>query len=74
MFLFSVGMGIPLIIGASLMAQVLPLLDRFSSASRYLALASAAMMLAMAVLLLSDNFMGFSNGVAQLMGGGATGA
>ncbi len=70
MFLFSVGMGIPLIIGASLMAQVLPLLDRFSSASRYLALASAAMMLAMAVLLLSDHFMGFSNGMTQLLGGG----
>ena len=70
MFLFSVGMGIPLIIGASLMAQVLPLLDRFSSASRYLALASAAMMLAMAVLLLSDHFMGFSNGVTQILGGG----
>lgn len=70
MFLFSVGMGIPLIIGASLMAQVLPLLNRFSSASRYLALASAAMMLAMAVLLLSDHFMGFSNGVTQMLGGG----
>ena len=70
MFLFSVGMGIPLIIGASLMAQVLPLLDRFSSVSRYLALASAAMMLAMAVLLLSDHFMGFSNGVTQMLGGG----
>jgi len=73
MFLFSVGMGIPLVIGASLMAQVLPLLDRFTSASRYLALASAAMMLAMAVLLLSDNFMGFSNGVAQMMGSGGPG-
>ncbi len=71
MFLFSVGMGIPLVIGASLMAQVLPLLERFTSASRYLALASSAMMLAMAVLLLSDHFMGFSNGVAQLVGGGS---
>jgi cytochrome c biogenesis protein CcdA len=69
MFLFSVGMGIPLVIGASLMAQVLPLLERFTSASRYLALASSAMMLAMAVLLLSDHFMGFSNGVAQMLGG-----
>lgn len=75
MFLFSVGMGIPLVIGASLMAQVLPLLERFTSASRYLALASSAMMLAMAVLLLSDHFMGFSNGVAQMLGGssGTTG-
>jgi len=70
MFLFSVGMGIPLIIGASLMAQVLPLLERFTSASRYLALASSAMMLAMAALLLSDRFMGFSNGLSQLLGSG----
>lgn len=65
MFLFSVGMGIPLIIGASLMAQVLPMLDRLQNGTKYLSLASAVMMLFMAFLLLSDRFMGFSNFVSQ---------
>ncbi len=69
MFLFSVGMGVPLVIGAALMAQVLPLLDRFDRAARYLGLAGAAMMFGMALLLLSDHFMSFSNEVTQLMGG-----
>lgn len=68
MFLFSVGMGVPLIIGAALMAQVLPLLNRFDKAARYLGLAGAAMMFVMALLLLSDHFMGFSNEITQLTG------
>src|SRR3990172_542570 len=66
MFLFSAGMGIPLIIAASLMARGLPLIERFDAGARYLSLASSAMMLAMAVLLLSDRFMGFSNQIARL--------
>ena len=65
MFVFSVGMGIPLIIGASLMAQVLPMLDRLQNGTKYLSMASAAMMLFMAFLLLSDRFMGFSNFISQ---------
>lgn len=68
MFLFSVGMGVPLVVGASLLARVLPVLERFDNASRYIALASSGLMLAMAVLLLSDHFMGFSNTVARLLG------
>lgn len=68
MFLFSVGMGIPLIIGAGLMAQVLPLLERLESGARYLTLASSGIMLAMAVLLLSDRFMVFSNEAMRLVG------
>jgi cytochrome c-type biogenesis protein len=68
MFLFSVGMGIPLIIGAALMAQVMPLLDRLQNGTKYLSIASAAMMLFMAFLLLSDHFMGFSNLLSQAAG------
>jgi len=68
MFLFSAGMGIPLIIGAVLMARVLPFLERLGYSARYMSLASAAMMLVMAVLLLSDRFMSFSNQVAGLAG------
>ena len=68
MFIFAVGMGIPLIIGSALMAHVLPLLDRFQNGTRYLSLASAGMMLFMAFLLLSDRFMGFSNFVSQAAG------
>ena len=67
MFLFSVGMGIPLIIGAALMARVLPLLERLGLHARYLGLMSSAMMVAMAVLLLSDRFMSFSNGVSRFL-------
>jgi cytochrome c biogenesis protein CcdA len=68
MFIFAVGMGIPLIIGSALMAHVLPLLDRFQNGTRYLSIASAGMMLFMAFLLLSDRFMGFSNFVSQTAG------
>ena len=68
MFLFSAGMGIPLIIGAVLMARVLPFLERLGYSARYMSLASAAMMLVMAILLLSDRFMSFSNQVAGLAG------
>jgi cytochrome c-type biogenesis protein len=68
MFIFSAGMGIPLIIGAVLMARVLPFLERLGYSARYMSLASAAMMLVMAVLLLSDRFMSFSNLVAGFAG------
>jgi len=68
MFVFSAGMGIPLIIGAVLMARVLPFLERLGYSARYMSLASAAMMLVMAILLLSDRFMSFSNQVAGLAG------
>ena len=67
MFLFAVGMGIPLIIGAALMAQVIPVLDRLQNGTKYLNMASAAMMLGMAFLLLSDRFMAFSNFVTGLV-------
>lgn len=63
MFLFSLGMAIPLMGGALAMARVLGLLRRLERVAPYMVLASSAIMAGFAVLLLSGRFMGLSNWV-----------
>ncbi len=57
LFLFSLGMGIPLIIAATAMARVLPMLFRLEKAVRWMGLASALVMVGFAILLITGNYM-----------------
>ncbi len=61
MFLFSVGMAIPLMVGAMAMVRVLGLLTRLERVAPYLVLASSAVMAGFGALLLSGRFMWLSN-------------
>ncbi|MBI4279748.1 MAG: sulfite exporter TauE/SafE family protein, partial [Armatimonadetes bacterium] len=61
MFLFSLGMAVPLIAGAAAMARVLSLLGRLEKVAPWMALASSAIMAGFAVLLLTGRFMDVSN-------------
>ncbi len=61
MFLFSLGMAIPLLAGAAAMARVLTLLGRLEKVAPWMALASSAIMAGFAALLLSGRFMAVSN-------------
>lgn len=61
MFLFSLGMAIPLMLGAMAMVRVLGLLTRLERVAPYLVLASSAIMAGFGVLLLSGRFMLLSN-------------
>ncbi len=63
MFVFSLGMAIPLMVGALAMARILGLLGRLERVAPYLVLASSGIMAAFAVLLVSGRFMGLSNWV-----------
>lgn len=69
MFMFSLGMAIPLIAGAIAMARVLSMLDRFEKVGRALVLASSVVMAGFAVLLLTGHFMWLSNIFARPLGG-----
>ncbi len=62
--LFSLGMGIPTIIGAIFMARILPTLSRMQRAAPIMAYTSATVMVAIAVLLLMDNSICLRNAVA----------
>jgi cytochrome c-type biogenesis protein len=57
LFLFSMGMGIPLVIAAMAMSKVLPVLSRFEQAIRWVGLASSLVMVGFAVLLITGNYM-----------------
>jgi len=57
LFLFSLGMAIPLIIAATAMARVLPMLFRLEKAVRWMGLASALVMVGFAILLITGNYM-----------------
>jgi cytochrome c-type biogenesis protein len=61
MFLFSLGMAIPLMAGALAMARILGLLGRLEKVAPYMVLASSAIMAGFAVLLLAGRYMGLSN-------------
>lgn len=61
MFLFSLGMAIPLMLGAMAMVRVLGLLNHLERVAPYLVLASSAIMAGFGVLLLSGSFMLLSN-------------
>lgn len=55
LFLFSLGIAVPLVIAAVAMAKVLPLLGHLERNARWLSLASATIMGAYALLLISGN-------------------
>ena len=57
LFLFSLGMGIPLVIAAVAMARALPFLFKLERAVPWMGLASAVMMAGFGVLLISGNYM-----------------
>lgn len=61
MFLFAIGMAIPLIAGAAAMARALTALGRLERVGRYLILASSLVMAVFAALLLSGRSMWLSN-------------
>lgn len=61
MFLFSLGMAVPLLAGAAAMARVLVLLGRLEKVAPWMALTSSVIMAVFAILLLSGRFMAVSN-------------
>lgn len=63
LFIFSLGIAIPLVVGAMAMARVLTLLGRLERFAPWMALTSSAVMVGFAILLLSDRFMWLSNRV-----------
>ena len=63
LFFFSIGMGIPLLVGALLMTKVLPLLGRMEKWVHRLGSASSLLMAGLAVLLISGNYMVFTEWV-----------
>ncbi|MBI2185849.1 MAG: sulfite exporter TauE/SafE family protein [Acidobacteria bacterium] len=66
LFLFSLGMGIPLVIAAMAMARALPLLLKLERAVPWMGLASAALMAAFGLLLISGNYMAVSEWTYRL--------
>ncbi|MBI4299617.1 MAG: hypothetical protein HY677_00655, partial [Chloroflexi bacterium] len=69
LFLFSMGMGIPLVIAAIAMAKVLPLLSRFEKAIRWMGLASSLVMVGFAILLITGNYMLLTEWIYRAMPG-----
>ena len=67
LFLFALGMGIPLVIASTAMAKMLPLLSRFEKAVRWMGLASALVMVGFAVLLISGNYMALTEWVYRML-------
>lgn len=68
MFVFSLGMAIPLMVGAVAMARVLTALGRLERVARGMILASSVVMAGFAVLLVSGRFMWLSNTFARSLG------
>jgi cytochrome c-type biogenesis protein len=56
LFLFSLGMGIPLVAGAALMARALPLLGKLEKIAPWMAVLSSLIMLGFAILMITDNY------------------
>ncbi|MBI4313140.1 MAG: sulfite exporter TauE/SafE family protein [Chloroflexi bacterium] len=68
LFLFALGMGIPLVAGAAAMAKVLPLLVKMDKVVPWMGLASAVIMIGFGVLLISGNYMVLTNWAYRLVG------
>ena len=68
LFLFSLGMGIPLVIAAVAMARALPLLMKLETAMPWMGLGSAALMAGFGILLISGNYMIVSEWTYRLAG------
>jgi cytochrome c-type biogenesis protein len=69
LFLFSLGMGIPLVIAAVVMARALPLLLRLERAVPWMGLASAILMAGFGALLISGNYMVLSEWAYRVASG-----
>ena len=67
LLLFSLGMGIPLVLAAIAMSKVLPLLSRFEKAIRWMGLASSLVMVGFAVLLITGNYMALTEWIYRLL-------
>jgi cytochrome c-type biogenesis protein len=68
LFLFSLGMGIPLVIAALAMAKALPLLARLERLVPWMGLASAVLMAGFGTLLISGNYMVVSEWTFRAVG------
>jgi cytochrome c-type biogenesis protein len=66
LFLFSLGIAVPLVLAAVAMAKVLPLLGHLERNARYLSLASAAIMTVYAGLLLTGSTHLMSDAIASI--------
>ena len=71
LFLFSLGMGVPLVIAAVAMARALPLLMKLETAVPWMGLFSAILMAGFGVLLLSGNYMVVAEWSQRLASGSA---
>ncbi len=67
MFLFSLGMGIPLVIAAIAMAKILPVLVRLEKIMPWMGLASSMLMAGFAIMLITGNYMVLTEWVYQLV-------
>jgi len=72
LFLFSLGMGIPLVIAAVAMARALPLLLKLEKAVPWMGLASAILMAGFGTLLISGNYMVVSEWTFRVISGSAS--
>jgi cytochrome c-type biogenesis protein len=72
LFIFSLGMGVPLVIAAVAMARALPFLLKLEKAVPWMGLVSAFLMAGFGVLLLSGNYMVVSEWTLRLVGGSAS--
>lgn len=68
MFLFSVGMGVPLVLAAIAMAKVLPMITRLERMVPYMAMASSVLMVGFAILLITGNYMILSEWIYDVFG------
>ncbi|MBI4499480.1 MAG: hypothetical protein HY689_16455 [Chloroflexi bacterium] len=67
MFLFSLGMGIPLVVAAIAMAKVLPVLFRLERIVPWMGLTSSVLMVGFGVLLITGNYMALTEWVYQIL-------
>ncbi|MGH9254127.1 MAG: cytochrome c biogenesis protein CcdA, partial [Vicinamibacterales bacterium] len=72
LFLFSLGMGVPLVIAAVVMARALPLLMKLERAVPVMGLVSAILMAGFGMLLISGNYMIVSEWTYRLASGSAS--
>ena len=72
LFLFSLGMGVPLVIAALAMARALPLLLKLEDAVPWMGLLSAILMAGFGVLLISGNYMLVSEWTFRVVNGSAS--
>ena len=69
LFIFSLGMGVPLVIAAIAMARVLPLLFRLERLVPWMGLVSAIVMMSFGALLMTGNYMVISEWTQRLVTG-----